>query len=100
MKEEIAQVPGVESVLWTSDMLDVSIPRQMMPEDIQRFFFNEDVYKRQPQYSAVCVKLRIQAAACRRLLSRKPWEPQRELTHPRLPAGRIRRQRLAVRQGG
>ena len=42
MKEEIAQVPGVESVLWTSDMLDVSIPRQMMPEDIQRFFFNDD----------------------------------------------------------
>ncbi len=42
MREEIAQVPGVESVLWTSDMLDVSIPRQMMPEDIQRFFFNDD----------------------------------------------------------
>ncbi len=41
MKEEIAQVPGVESVLWTSDMLDVSVPRQMLPEDIQRFFFND-----------------------------------------------------------
>lgn len=41
MKEEIAQVPGVESVLWTSDLLDVSVPRQMLPEDIQRFFFND-----------------------------------------------------------
>ncbi len=42
MKDEIAQVPGVESVIWTSDMLDVSVPRQMLPEDIQRFFFNDD----------------------------------------------------------
>ena len=26
MKEELAQVPGVRKVVWTSDMLDVTIP--------------------------------------------------------------------------
>ena len=38
MKEEIAAVPGVEDVIWTSDMVDVSVPREMLPEDIQTFF--------------------------------------------------------------
>ncbi|WP_367924690.1 RND family transporter [uncultured Ruthenibacterium sp.] len=41
MKDEIAQIPGVEDVLWTSDLVDVQIPREMLPEDIQKFFYNE-----------------------------------------------------------
>lgn len=41
MKEEIAAVPGVEDVIWTSDMVDVSVPREMLPEDIQTFFYND-----------------------------------------------------------
>ena len=38
MKDEIAAVPGVAKVMWTSDMLDVTVPAEMLPEDIQAFF--------------------------------------------------------------
>ena len=41
MKEEIATIPGVEDVMWTSDMVDVTVPREMLPQDIQRFFYND-----------------------------------------------------------
>ncbi len=41
MKEEIAAIPGVEDVMWTSDMVDVTVPREMLPQDIQRFFYND-----------------------------------------------------------
>ena len=40
MKEELAQVPGVRKVVWTSDMLDVTIPSEMLPADVRDFFFN------------------------------------------------------------
>ena len=40
MKEELAQVPGVRKVVWTSDMLDVTIPSEMLPADVRDFFYN------------------------------------------------------------
>lgn len=42
LKEEMEQVEGVKSVLWASDLLDVSTPREMLPEDLQKFFYNEN----------------------------------------------------------
>ena len=42
MKDEIAAVPGVAKVMWTSDMLDVTVPAEMLPEDIQAFFYGKN----------------------------------------------------------
>ena len=40
MKEEIAAIPGVEDVMWTSDMVDVTVPVS---------YTHLDVYKRQAE---------------------------------------------------
>ncbi len=42
LKEELSQVPGVKSVLWTSDLLDVTTPKEMLPGDLQKFFYSEN----------------------------------------------------------
>lgn len=42
LKDDIAAVPGVAKVMWTSDMLDVSVPAEMLPEDIQKFFYGKN----------------------------------------------------------
>ena len=39
LKSELEAVAGVKSVLWTSDILDVTTPKEMLPADIQKFFF-------------------------------------------------------------
>lgn len=41
LKEELTEIEGVKSVLWTSDILDVSTPKEMLPEDLQKFFYND-----------------------------------------------------------
>lgn len=41
MKDEIAAVPGVEDVIWTSDLADVSVPKEMLPDDVREFFYND-----------------------------------------------------------
>ena len=41
MKEESATIPGVEDVMWTSDMVDVTVPREMLPAGYQRFFYSD-----------------------------------------------------------
>ena len=41
LKQELESIEGVDQVMWTSDMADVSIPREMLPEDIQKFFYND-----------------------------------------------------------
>lgn len=41
LKEEIEGVEGVKTVLWTNDLTDVTMPREMLPSDLQRFFYNE-----------------------------------------------------------
>lgn len=42
LKEKISAVDGVDTVMWISDMLDVSVPKEMLPEDIYSFFFNDN----------------------------------------------------------
>ena len=42
LKSELEAVAGVKSVLWTSDILDVTTPKEMLPADIQKFFYSEN----------------------------------------------------------
>lgn len=41
LKSDLEQVEGVQRVLWTSDILDVTTPKEMLPSDIQKFFYND-----------------------------------------------------------
>ena len=43
LKEELSGIEGVQSVLWVSDLVDVSTPKEMLPSDLQRFFYNDSV---------------------------------------------------------
>ena len=42
LKSELEAVAGVKNVLWTSDILDVTTPKEMLPADIQKFFYSEN----------------------------------------------------------
>ena len=42
MKDDISNIDGVDKVIWTDDIADTSIPKEMLPEDIQKFFYNDD----------------------------------------------------------
>ena len=42
LKERISNVEGVNEVFWLSDVLDVTISKDMLPDDIYNFMFNID----------------------------------------------------------
>ena len=42
MREEMEQVPHVKSVIWYDSLADISIPMQMLPDDVYEFFNNAD----------------------------------------------------------
>ncbi len=42
MREEIAEVPHVKAVVWYDSLADISIPMEMLPDDIYEFFNNKD----------------------------------------------------------
>lgn len=42
MREEIADVPHVKSVIWYDSLADISIPMEMLPDNIYEFFNNEE----------------------------------------------------------
>ncbi len=42
LKERISNVEGVNEVFWLSDVLDVTISKDMLPDDIYNFMFNSD----------------------------------------------------------
>lgn len=42
MREEIAEVPHVKAVIWYDSLADISIPMEMLPDDIYDFFNNRD----------------------------------------------------------
>ena len=39
MKKDIEAVPGVTQTFWLSDVIDPSIPTEMLPADVQQFMF-------------------------------------------------------------
>lgn len=42
LKEEIGKVQGVSKVLWQDDLLDVTIPPEILPEKIRSVYYNGD----------------------------------------------------------
>ena len=34
LEDQIKEVPGVKNVIWYSDVMDISIPKEMLPDDI------------------------------------------------------------------
>lgn len=40
LKEKLKQVEHVKSVLWYDDLMDISIPKEMLPERLQQSLFN------------------------------------------------------------
>ena len=43
LKERISNVEGVSEVFWLSDVLDVTISKDMLPDEIYNFMFNKDL---------------------------------------------------------
>ena len=41
LKSDLEGVEGVQKVMWTSDFIDVTTPKEMLPRDIQKFFYND-----------------------------------------------------------
>lgn len=42
MREQMAEVPHVKSVIWYDSLADISIPMEMLPDDIYEFFNNDE----------------------------------------------------------
>ena len=40
LKEQIKQVPGVNDAIWISDILDISVPVEILPDEIKNVFFS------------------------------------------------------------
>ncbi|MBU3196180.1 efflux RND transporter permease subunit [Clostridium algidicarnis] len=42
IKEKIQTIEGVDSVLWIDDALDISIPKEILPEDVKKALYSGD----------------------------------------------------------
>ncbi len=42
LKDEIKKIESVESVIWIDDLADVTVPVEMLPDDVQDMFFKKD----------------------------------------------------------
>lgn len=42
IKEKVQTIDGVESVLWIDDVLDISIPKEILPEDVRGALYSKD----------------------------------------------------------
>ncbi|PRR79410.1 Membrane protein YdfJ [Clostridium liquoris] len=42
LKDNISEISGVEKVIWISDMLDTSIPKEILPEEIKDSFYSKN----------------------------------------------------------
>ena len=42
LEEKISEIPHVKDVLWYDDVTDISLPVDMIPEDLRTAFFNGD----------------------------------------------------------
>ena len=42
MREKIAEVPNVKDAIWYDSIMDISVPMEMLPDDIYEFFNNKD----------------------------------------------------------
>ena len=42
IKEKVKDVDGVKEVLWIDDLVDLSIPKEILPKDLTDFFYSGD----------------------------------------------------------
>jgi predicted RND superfamily exporter protein len=42
LREKIERVEGVSSAVWIDQILDLSVPKEILPEDIKNIFYSED----------------------------------------------------------
>lgn len=42
LKEKIKNIEGVENAIWIDDALDISVPKDMLPDDVKKQLFNGD----------------------------------------------------------
>lgn len=42
LKEEVKKVKGVNDVIWIDDAIDLSVPKEILPEDIRDIFYSEN----------------------------------------------------------
>lgn len=42
LKEEVKKVEGVNDVIWIDDAIDLSVPKEILPEDIRDIFYSEN----------------------------------------------------------
>lgn len=42
LKEEVKKVEGVNDVIWIDDAIDLSVPKEILPEDIRDVFYSEN----------------------------------------------------------
>ena len=42
MREEIAEVPHVKDVIWYDSFADISIPMELLPDELYEFFNNQE----------------------------------------------------------
>lgn len=41
LKDKIGKIDGVKKTLWVDDIMDVNIPKEMMPNDFQKLFYSD-----------------------------------------------------------
>lgn len=42
LKDDIKQIPGVDKSIWVDDFIDTTIPKEMLPEDVQDIFYGKN----------------------------------------------------------
>ena len=42
LKAKLSSIDGVEKVMWTSDLVDTTIPHTVLPTEVQDFFYNKE----------------------------------------------------------
>ncbi len=42
IKEKISQVQGVENVVWVDDFVDISIPKDILPDELKEMFYRDN----------------------------------------------------------
>ncbi|MCF6466196.1 efflux RND transporter permease subunit [Clostridium sp. Cult2] len=42
VKDKISKIEGVENVIWVDDFLDISIPKDMLPDELKEIFYREN----------------------------------------------------------
>ena len=42
LKEKIKEVPGVNDAIWVSDITDITVPGEILPDEIRDVFYSQD----------------------------------------------------------